>query len=196
MGYTIDRTKHTLIYLFTSNVVDQVMSYLPISNLRFLPGEPDCIRSNFLDIKVLNFSGSWKIHLSLVLRKPVFGVCGLVRLILVSLAVETSYRLEISNKETRYYTIQAVNNKDADQTARMCRLICIFVVRIWHKQVFSWLGSFNIGNVTNLLDVSVLVYIQLKSMYTCMFLLGKDHFFKLLVGSPSILREIKMQSVL
>ena len=38
----------------------------------------------------------------------------------------------------RYYTIQAVNNKGADQTARMRRLICAFVVRIWHKQVFSW----------------------------------------------------------
>ena len=23
----------------------------------------------------------------------------------------------------------------------MCRLICVFVVRIWHKQVFSWHGS-------------------------------------------------------
>ena len=41
----------------------------------------------------------------------------------------------------RYYTIQAANNKGADQTARMRRLICAFVVRIWHKQVFSWLGS-------------------------------------------------------
>ena len=25
----------------------------------------------------------------------------------------------------------------ADQTARMHRLICAFVVRIWHKQIFS-----------------------------------------------------------
>ena len=24
----------------------------------------------------------------------------------------------------------------------MCRLICAFVVRIWHKQVFSWHGSY------------------------------------------------------
>ena len=36
-----------------------------------------------------------------------------------------------------YYTIQAANNKDADQTARMRMLICVFVVRIWHKQIFS-----------------------------------------------------------
>ena len=33
-------------------------------------------------------------------------------------------------------TIQAANNKGADQTARMCRLNCACVVRIWHKQVF------------------------------------------------------------
>ena len=37
--------------------------------------------------------------------------------------------LEILDIETRYYTIQAANNKGADQTARMCRLICTFVVR-------------------------------------------------------------------
>ena len=41
----------------------------------------------------------------------------------------------------RYYTIQVANNKGADQTAEMRRLICAFVVRICHKQVFSWCGS-------------------------------------------------------
>ena len=41
-----------------------------------------------------------------------------------------------------YYTIQTANNKGADQTAWMCRLICTFVVRKWWKQVFSWHGSF------------------------------------------------------
>ena len=34
-----------------------------------------------------------------------------------------------------------MNNKGADKTPRMLRLICAFVVRIWHKQVFSWQGS-------------------------------------------------------
>ena len=34
-----------------------------------------------------------------------------------------------------------MNNKGADQTAPMRRLICTFVVRIWQKQVFSWRGS-------------------------------------------------------
>ena len=51
--------------------------------------------------------------------------------------LQTSYSLEIS--AILYYP--SSDNKDADQTARMCRLICAFVVRIWHKQVFSWRGS-------------------------------------------------------
>ena len=39
-----------------------------------------------------------------------------------------------------------MNNKGADQTAWMRRLICTFVVRIWHKQVFSWCGWNGIEN--------------------------------------------------
>ena len=39
-----------------------------------------------------------------------------------------------------YCTISAVNNKGTDQTACMCRLICLFVVYIWQNQVFSWHG--------------------------------------------------------
>ena len=35
-----------------------------------------------------------------------------------------------------YLTIQAANNKGADQTVRMRRLICAFVVCIWHKTRF------------------------------------------------------------
>ena len=42
----------------------------------------------------------------------------------------------------RSYTIQAANNKGADQTVRTRRLICTIVVRIWQKQVFSWRGSY------------------------------------------------------
>ena len=45
------------------------------------------------------------------------------------------------DSKQRYYTIQAVNDKGADQTGRVRRLICAFVVRIWHKQGFSWRGS-------------------------------------------------------
>ena len=54
-----------------------------------------------------------------------------------------SYRDSIESwnfrfSKTKYYTIQTANNKGA---AQMRRLICAFVVRIWHKQVFSWCGS-------------------------------------------------------
>ena len=44
-------------------------------------------------------------------------------------------------RKNMYYAIQAVNNKGADQTVRMRRLISAFVVHIWNKQVFSWHGS-------------------------------------------------------
>ena len=78
--------------------------------------------------------------MSLVTRKPVFWVFDQVRLKLVCAATEAS--LEISDIETSYYTIKAANDKGADQTARMRRLICTFVGRIWGKQVFSRRGSY------------------------------------------------------
>ena len=48
-------------------------------------------------------------------------------------------KFRIQKLEVLYYLGR--ENKDADQTARMRRLICAFVVRIWHKQVLSWRGS-------------------------------------------------------
>ena len=59
-----------------------------------------------------------------------------------------SYRSKLESwnfgySKLRYYSIHAVKNKSADQTAQMHRLICAFVVRIWHKQVFSWCGSYH-----------------------------------------------------
>ena len=50
---------------------------------------------------------------------------------LISLSLES---LGIATIDIILY---AANNKGADQTALMRRLICAFVVRIWHKQVFS-----------------------------------------------------------
>ena len=41
-----------------------------------------------------------------------------------------------------YHTILPANNKGSDQTVQMRMLICAFVVRLWHKQVFSCCGSF------------------------------------------------------
>ena len=80
-------------------------------------------------------------HMSFVARKPVFGICDKVRLKPACSATET-WSWNSGYNKYGYYTIQAANNKGADQTARMRRLICTFVVRIWQKQVFSWRGSY------------------------------------------------------
>ena len=40
-----------------------------------------------------------------------------------------------------------MNNKGADQTARMRSLICAFVVHIWQKQVFSCRGSIDASDM-------------------------------------------------
>ena len=54
-------------------------------------------------------------------KKPVFGVSDNVRFKPVSSATETS--------KSRYDTFQLGNNKGADQTERMHRLVCNFVGR-------------------------------------------------------------------
>ena len=50
-----------------------------------------------------------------------------------------SWNFRCINK--RYHSVLAANNKGADQTVQMRRLICAFVVRIWHKTHFlmAWL---------------------------------------------------------
>ena len=72
------------------------------------------------------------------MRKPIFRVCDQVRHKPAYAATEACQRLEISDKETRGIILSGqANNKGADQTAWMRMLICAFVVRIWHKHVFS-----------------------------------------------------------
>ena len=39
--------------------------------------------------------------------------------------------------------LQKVNNKDADQTAQICRLVYAFVVHIHKSQVFLLQGPYN-----------------------------------------------------
>ena len=76
-----------------------------------------------------------------VTRKLVFGVCDQLRL---KPALSNRDKLESWNfgyRNKMHYTIYVANNKGADLTARMRRLICTFVVRIWLKQAFSWRGS-------------------------------------------------------
>ena len=81
--------------------------------------------------------------MSLVIRKTVFGVCDQVRLKPVCSATETSWGLESLDIASRGIILSSRRNKGVGQTARMRRLICAFVVRIWQKQVFSWHGSYS-----------------------------------------------------
>ena len=91
-----------------------------------------CLWGESFIVKI--FSGS--------IAKPVFGDLPLGK----TQTSLLSYRdwlesLNFGFSKYRYYTTKAANSKGADQTARKCRLICTFVVRIWHKQGFSWCGS-------------------------------------------------------
>ena len=103
--------------------------------------------------------------MSVVTRKHVFGVCDQGRLKQACSATETSQSLEISAVANyRYYTIQAANNKGADQTARMHRLICSFVVRIWQKKtgfLMTWLKDKRI--IIELYKLIILIQVCQKS---------------------------------
>ena len=65
--------------------------------------------------------------MSLLVRKSVFGVSDQVM-------------LQPANSARIYNTFQQANNKGADQTAQMCRLVCTFVVSNPSKTGFlaSW----------------------------------------------------------
>ena len=60
------------------------------------------------------------------MRKSVFGVSDKMRLKPVSSATETSWKIEILpvHSKFRYDTFQKSNNKVADQSALMRRLVC------------------------------------------------------------------------
>ena len=75
--------------------------------------------------------------MSLIMRKPVFGVCDQDRLNPVCAVTETRPRLEISDEETRGIILSRQRITKALIRLQMCRVICAFVVPIWHKQVFS-----------------------------------------------------------
>ena len=83
-------------------------------------------------------------YLGLDVTKPVFGVFHKVRLKPVSSATETSQKIEISliasldmilSKISKYVSKDG-NNKGADQTARMRRLVYTFVDRKHPKTGF------------------------------------------------------------
>ena len=74
--------------------------------------------------------------MGLVARKPVFGVSDKVRLKPVPTATETSQKIEISLAASLNLCIPKANNKGADQTARMRRLVCVFIVHKSSKTGF------------------------------------------------------------
>ena len=61
---------------------------------------------------------------------------------LLSYRLETSKRLEILDIPSRVIILSRQRTTKALISLRI-QLICAFVVRIWHKQVFSWRGSFS-----------------------------------------------------
>ena len=77
-------------------------------------------------------------HMSLVTRKPVFGVCDQGRLKLICAATEASKRLEILDIETRGNILPRQQKRWSDCAGWSAP----FVVRIGQKQVFSWRGSY------------------------------------------------------
>ena len=77
--------------------------------------------------------------MSHITRKPVFGISDQVRLKPACSATETSLGLNILHIETT----DIILSKQRITKAQMCRLICGFVVYIWHKQVLSRGGSYH-----------------------------------------------------
>ena len=67
--------------------------------------------------------------MGLVARKPVFGVSNKASFKPAHSATETSLKVETASTKSRSDTFQKANNKGADQTARMRRLVCACVVR-------------------------------------------------------------------
>ena len=75
--------------------------------------------------------------MGLVATKPVFGVSSKASFKPVSSATETSWKIEnFTSSKFTYGTFQKANNKGADQTARMRRLVCVCVVREHPKTGF------------------------------------------------------------
>ena len=74
-----------------------------------------------------------QVYMSQVTRKPVFGVCDQGRLKPACATTEARKRLEILDIQTK--GIILYRQRTTKVLIRL--LICAFVVRIWHEQVFS-----------------------------------------------------------
>ena len=91
-----------------------------------------------LMLNVDSFIFSCHVQRSLVEpRHETTWVLNQVRLKPASSATVTSSSLEILDLACICIILSKQRTTDADQIARMLRLICAFVVRIWQNQVFS-----------------------------------------------------------
>ena len=97
-------------------------------------------------------------------RKPVFTASEQVRPKPVCTATPISQNIEIfAWSKFDCYTFHILNNKGADQTVRMHRLVCAFVVRRQLIQVFSRQGPLK----THIILVVCLALFYLSAI-TCM----------------------------
>ena len=95
---------------------------------------------NFTLFCVWPWTNPFYMYMGLDATKPVCGVSDKASLL--------SYRDYLENWnftciKFTYGTFQKMNNKDADQTVRMCRLVCPFVVCEPWRQVFSRRGPYS-----------------------------------------------------
>ena len=108
------------------------------THVRYSISYEKCLQHLFLDSNFLSnrCNGRWLYNallivgesdhnLGLVVTKPVFGVSEKVRFKSVSSVENRNFTCS----KLRYCTLQNPNNKGADQTAQMRRLVCTCVVR-------------------------------------------------------------------
>ena len=132
----------------------------------------------FIEVWSKSSSETWfEVYVSLVTRKPVFGVFEHVRLKPVCSVKEASYNHEITNIETRGIKLSRQRTTKALTSLR--RLICIFVVRIWHKHVFSWHGSreSDWDTANSMADSSHLGFWNFILVFTTLLILLAINFF-------------------
>ena len=87
--------------------------------------------------------------MGLYLRNYVCGISDHVRLKPACSTIEIKLEYMDWNfawSKFDYYTFQTVNNKGADQTARMLRMVCTFVVCTMPKKSFSRISAHAISS--------------------------------------------------
>ena len=105
------------------------------------------MKNGLVQLKMMDESNrhicSWvNLHMSLVTRKPVWGVCDQLRLKLACPASEVSKSLEFLDIASRDIILSKQRTTKVLIRLRICGLICTCVVCIWQEQVLSCCGSY------------------------------------------------------